>query len=71
MDTSGGFWIVHSTPKFPPFWSDGYKWAHNGDTNGQTFLCISMTYSEMDNIGIVFQCFICKTKCVLDWLKKC
>lgn len=54
LDKAGGFWMVHSTPEFPPPWSQGYQWPKNGLINGQTFLCISMTYRNMNEIGNVF-----------------
>lgn len=54
FDKTGGFWMVHSTPEFPPMKSDGYSWPKSACTFGQTFLCISMNYNMMDRIGSVF-----------------
>ena len=54
FDQKGGFWLVHSTPEFPPIKSDGYFWRKSACTFGQTFLCMSMDYSIMDRIGTVF-----------------
>ncbi|XP_052092940.1 plancitoxin-1-like [Mytilus californianus] len=54
FDKTGGFWLVHSTPEFPPMKSDGYSWPKSACTFGQTFLCISMNYNMMDRMGSVF-----------------
>ncbi|KAL3870311.1 hypothetical protein ACJMK2_038387 [Sinanodonta woodiana] len=52
---SAGFWMLHSTPKFPPKQAEGYTWPTSGDINGQTFLCISLSKSAMDNLGVQLQ----------------
>jgi len=48
----GGFWIVHSTPKFPA--SNGKSAFFFPETEiiyGQTFLCISLTKAQVDDVG--------------------
>ncbi|CAC5419241.1 DNASE2 [Mytilus coruscus] len=54
FDKTDGFWLVHSTPKFPYPKSEGYKFPSNGDVYGQTFLCVSMNYDMLDILGSVF-----------------
>ncbi|XP_071154082.1 deoxyribonuclease-2-alpha-like isoform X2 [Mytilus edulis] len=54
FDKTDGFWLVHSTPKFPYPKSEGYTFPHNGDVYGQTFLCVSMNYDLLDILGSVF-----------------
>ncbi|KAK3576071.1 hypothetical protein CHS0354_018342 [Potamilus streckersoni] len=52
---SAGFWMLHSTPKFPPRQAEGYTWPASGDIYGQTFLCISLSKSTIENLGIQLQ----------------
>ncbi|XP_071140616.1 plancitoxin-1-like isoform X1 [Mytilus edulis] len=52
---SGGFWMIHSAPRFPPLRSDGYKWQEKASKNGQTFLCISLDYGVVNRTGTVFR----------------
>ena len=50
--TEGGLWIVHSTPKFPA--STGKAQFYFPETEiiyGQTFLCLSLSKSEIDTVG--------------------
>eukprot|EP00058_Branchiostoma_floridae_P014668 XP_002600156.1 hypothetical protein BRAFLDRAFT_66664 [Branchiostoma floridae] len=51
FDKSGGFWLVHSTPKFPNPAKDSYSWPENAIIYGQSFLCISFQYIEFEKIG--------------------
>ncbi|MBN3290601.1 DNS2B protein, partial [Polypterus senegalus] len=51
LDRSQGFWLVHSTPHFPPVISEGYSYPHSGIHNGQSFLCVTYPYKEFDSIG--------------------
>ncbi|XP_045209857.2 plancitoxin-1-like [Mercenaria mercenaria] len=52
FDSKNGFWLVHSTPKFPPSGSEGYSWPSSADIYGQSFLCISMeTEGNVNEIG--------------------
>ena len=50
--TEGGLWIVHSTPKFPA--SSGkaqFYFPESEIIYGQTFLCLSLSKSELDTVG--------------------
>lgn len=49
FDEEGGYWLVHSLPKFPS--NTSYSYPQNGRMFGQTFLCISLNYSELNKIG--------------------
>lgn len=50
-DATGGFWLVHSVPKFPPSDYKAYSYPPTGHLYGQSFLCISLSASELDTIG--------------------
>lgn len=49
----GGFWLVHSVPKFPyvPCTSQMYGYPATGLHYGQSFLCISMAAKSLDIVG--------------------
>ena len=49
FDKEGGYWLVHSLPKFPD--KTSYSYPSNGRMFGQLFLCISMNYSQLNEIG--------------------
>lgn len=56
-ETDGGLWLVHSVPYFPPTptnssRSKGYSYPQSGRYYGQSFLCISLTDSQLDLVGI-------------------
>ena len=55
LSESGGFWLVHSVPKYPPSLENNnvYDYPHTGQMYGQTFLCISLnTSTSADQIGL-------------------
>ncbi|PAV81193.1 hypothetical protein WR25_14551 [Diploscapter pachys] len=49
FDKTSGIWLVHSVPKFPP--PDGYAYPTSGHDYGQTMLCMTFKYSELNKIG--------------------
>ncbi|XP_067829082.1 deoxyribonuclease-2-alpha-like [Heptranchias perlo] len=51
LDQKQGFWLIHSTPHFPPRTDESYSWPHNGLRNGQSFLCVTYPYSQFKEIG--------------------
>lgn len=51
FDKSEGFWLVHSTPKFPPAKTEGYTWPETALDYGQSFLCVTYDYKSLDTIG--------------------
>ncbi|XP_022189882.2 plancitoxin-1 [Nilaparvata lugens] len=52
----GGFWMVHSVPKFPDGPSKGqYSYPESGSNNGQTFLCITMGSQEIEKVAAQLQ----------------
>lgn len=52
LDQEGGFWLVHSVPRFPsPASSGAYSWPPNARTYGQTLLCVSLPFSQFPGIG--------------------
>lgn len=46
FDSTSGFWLIHSAPRFPPKKEDGYHWRENASDYGQMFLCMSFSYSQ-------------------------
>ncbi|XP_070562306.1 deoxyribonuclease-2-alpha-like [Ptychodera flava] len=50
FDSSEGFWMVHSLPRFPADPSMKYIWPENGYINGQVFLCVTYPRQELDTI---------------------
>ncbi len=52
FDHNGGFWLVHSVPKYPNYVSDGYGYPHSGTYYGQMFFCISFNASQFDAIAL-------------------
>ncbi|XP_071802431.1 plancitoxin-1-like [Asterias amurensis] len=51
FDASSGFWLVHSTPRFPRNSSQSYNWPATANKNGQTFLCVKFGYDQFETIG--------------------
>ncbi|KAK7084824.1 Deoxyribonuclease II activity protein [Halocaridina rubra] len=51
MTDSGGFWLIHSVPKYPPSPEDSYAYPKTGHHYGQSMLCISLPAEEADNLG--------------------
>ncbi|XP_041033347.1 deoxyribonuclease-2-alpha-like [Carcharodon carcharias] len=51
LDQKQGFWLVHSTPHFPPRANKKYWWPESGLKNGQSFLCVTYQFSRFKDIG--------------------
>ncbi|XP_044134886.1 deoxyribonuclease-2-alpha [Bufo gargarizans] len=51
LDKKQGFWLVHSTPHFPPLSSQKYDWPSNAFKNGQSFICVTYPYAQFIEIG--------------------
>lgn len=51
MTSQGGFWLVHSVPKYPPTPPDGYSYPHSGHHYGQSMLCISLSADQAHILG--------------------
>lgn len=52
VDKSQGFWLVHSTPHFPPPQQAGhYSYPDTGLINGQSFLCVTYPLERFHTIG--------------------
>lgn len=51
-NNTNGMWLIHSVPKFPPTPEEGgYGYPKNGQTYGQSFLCISLTGDQLGKVG--------------------
>nr|CDP91568.1 BMA-CRN-7 [Brugia malayi] len=46
---TSGFWLVHSVPKFPSL--KRYSYAENGQTYGQSFLCVTLKTTSIKNLA--------------------
>ncbi|XP_070768353.1 deoxyribonuclease-2-alpha [Enoplosus armatus] len=52
LDKNQGFWLVHSTPNFPPVRQAGrYYYPSTGVTNGQNFICVTYPLDRFQTIG--------------------
>ncbi|XP_008322411.1 deoxyribonuclease-2-alpha [Cynoglossus semilaevis] len=52
LDKNQGFWLVHSTPHFPPERQTGeYSYPDSGVNNGQNFICVTYTLERFQTIG--------------------
>jgi deoxyribonuclease-2 len=49
FDKTGGFWLIHSIPKFPPV--DAYGYPTSGTIYAQSILCMTLNYDELTKIG--------------------
>ncbi|KAK7158215.1 hypothetical protein R3I93_009424 [Phoxinus phoxinus] len=52
FDKKQGFWLVHSTPHFPPPKSAGqFSYPSSGISNGQNFICVTYPFERFQTIG--------------------
>ncbi|KAM7421458.1 hypothetical protein PAMA_015546 [Pampus argenteus] len=51
LDKNQGFWLVHSTPHFPPVQAGQYQYPSSGVTNGQNFICVTYPLDRFQTIG--------------------
>ncbi|XP_026172480.1 deoxyribonuclease-2-alpha [Mastacembelus armatus] len=52
LDEKQGFWLVHSTPHFPPVQQAGeYYYPSSGLVNGQNFICVTYPLDRFQTIG--------------------
>lgn len=52
FDKQQGFWLVHSTPHFPPPKSAGqFSYPGSGISNGQNFICVTYPFERFQTIG--------------------
>jgi deoxyribonuclease-2 len=60
LDAASGFWLVHSSPRFPDFVRNGYQGFGEGPNPastkyGQSFLCLSLAPGELDAVAANMQ----------------
>ncbi|XP_034554438.1 deoxyribonuclease-2-alpha [Notolabrus celidotus] len=52
LDKNQGFWLVHSTPHFPPVQKEGqFYYPDSGVINGQNFICVTYPLERFQTIG--------------------
>uniref|UniRef100_A0A3P9A0W3 Deoxyribonuclease-2-alpha n=1 Tax=Esox lucius TaxID=8010 RepID=A0A3P9A0W3_ESOLU len=52
LDKTQGYWLVHSTPHFPPVKDVGqYSYPESGVPNGQNFICVTYPLEFFQTIG--------------------
>ncbi|KAM4568648.1 deoxyribonuclease-2-alpha isoform 2-T2 [Fundulus diaphanus] len=52
LDKNQGFWLVHSTPHFPPERQEGhFYYPSSGVNNGQNFICVTYPLQRFQAIG--------------------
>ena len=52
LDKNQGFWLVHSTPHFPPVRQEGqFYYPSSGRNNGQNFICVTYPLERFQTIG--------------------
>lgn len=52
LDKNQGFWLVHSTPHFPPVQKAGrFSYPYTGVVNGQNFICVTYPLERFQTIG--------------------
>ena len=54
-DSSSGFWLVHSVPKYPPYSNSSYSYPWSGTVYGQSMLCMSLPLIGINKAGRQFQ----------------
>eukprot|EP01102_Stenamoeba_stenopodia_P008574 TRINITY_DN2477_c0_g2_i1.p1 TRINITY_DN2477_c0_g2~~TRINITY_DN2477_c0_g2_i1.p1 ORF type:complete len:365 (-),score=65.55 TRINITY_DN2477_c0_g2_i1:96-1190(-) len=48
FNSEGGFWLIHSVPRFPVFPASSYQYPEDEKEYGQSFLCLSMSLSNLN-----------------------
>lgn len=52
LDKDQGFWLVHSTPHFPPVQKAGqFSYPSSGVVYGQNFICVTYPLERFQTIG--------------------
>ena len=50
-DTNGGFWLIHSAPRYPGVTRSKYTYPRNGKKNGQAFFCANFNIQTFNKIA--------------------
>ena len=50
-DSDDAVYIEHSVPSFPPASSDGYSYPSSGVSNGQSFMCVSLSLDQLNDFA--------------------
>jgi len=54
FDSNGGFWLVHSVPRFPVATGNTYTYPDDEKIYGQSFLCVSYDLPTFNDIADAF-----------------
>ncbi|KAL0206984.1 hypothetical protein P9112_012695 [Eukaryota sp. TZLM1-RC] len=54
-DQSHGFWLIHSTPRYPFNSTETYEFPDYAKIYGQSFLCVSMPTKEFNKVGVALK----------------
>lgn len=55
FDGTSGFWLVQSTPRWPPVAADGYDFPDDETRYGQSYLCLSLATSSFEDVAAQLQ----------------
>uniref|UniRef100_A0A8C6U0D9 Deoxyribonuclease-2-alpha n=1 Tax=Neogobius melanostomus TaxID=47308 RepID=A0A8C6U0D9_9GOBI len=59
--TQTALWLTHSTPRFPEKRDQQNFWPKTGEANGQTFMCVTLQFSDLEVIGEHLQNIVAHT----------
>merc|ERR1719399_1615806 len=54
FDSDGGYWLIHSVPRYPIDHGSSYSYPVDEERYGQSFLCLSLDVSTLETVGQQF-----------------
>jgi deoxyribonuclease II len=52
---TGGYWLIHSTPRWPHVTADGWSFPFEEATYGQSYLCLTFKEDQFSVVGDIMQ----------------